>query len=104
MRQRDITGGRWVFARDAQEHENFKRYGQATVGDWSARVQKGTYAGPGNYLLLGYSQRCPRNCCYDDVYEMVPAAEVLEELKGEMSRLARLFKEARHNCTKGLDA
>ena len=59
------------------------------------RVKRGTYSGPGKYWEMVYQKRCPRNCCYDSVSEMLSAKEVLEECKEAAVSLANMMREAR---------
>lgn len=95
MRQA-LTDGTWHEVKNEQEFNNVKRCGRLTYNpDWQARVQIGTYAGPGKYLLLSYQERCPRNCCYDSVYEVLSAQQVVTEAKEQMREFAELLKRAK---------
>lgn len=95
MRQA-LTDGRWFDIKNEQEFNNVKRCGNLIYNpDWQSRVQMGTYAGPGRYLLLSYQERCPRNCCYDSVYELLSAQQVVIESKEQMRELAETLKKAR---------
>lgn len=92
-----LQRGRWFDVATKEQHECLKRYGTLTVPSmpWGARVQIGTWTGPGRYMLLSYTQRCPRNCCDDDVYEVLSADEVVEVVRGEMRELAGILKQAK---------
>lgn len=102
MRQQ-LTDGRWVYAQTEQQFNNLRRCGKLTHDSMSAAsVQKGTFVGPGRYLLLEYEERCPRNCCELGVFELLSAQEVIEETKEQMREFAELLKTARFsNCAKG---
>ena len=92
----EIKEGRWVRIASEVEHQRLKSHGTLkTDSDWTADVQKGKYAGPGLYMLFNYSQRCPRGCCYDSVYEVMPADEVAEMAKSDMIELAEILQTAR---------
>jgi hypothetical protein len=93
-----LQDGRWFTVATKEQHDCLKRYGQLTVPPvlpMSARVQIGDWVGPGRYLLLRYSQRCPRNCCDDDVNNVCTVAEVLEAVREQMVELARVRRQAR---------
>lgn len=78
---RDILEGRWIELKtEAEFNECFDR----------ALVRKGEFNGPGTYKILAYDQRCPRNCCYDDVIEVVSAKQVVDELEEGCLREYRL--------------
>lgn len=96
MSQR-LQDGTWFTLLTAEQHAHTKRFGRPDAKDWlsSARVQIGTWVGPGRYLVLQYTQRCPRNCCNDSVCELIPAAEVLERVRQEMIELANVRLAAR---------
>ncbi len=83
-----ITEGTWTTFSTVEQPSERAHY-------YACRVHKIDWKGPGRYVVLRYSQKCPRGCCYDGVYEIVPAAAVVEEVREEMRRLASLLKEAR---------
>ena len=92
---RDITDGKWFDINSEADFKQIQSYGTLTKKDWgSARVCKGDYAGPGKYLLLQYTQRCPHNCCYDDVNELLSAAEVAKEIEEGRQEFALLLDAA----------
>lgn len=94
--KRDILQGRWWNIQSQNEFDLVLKYGQLTkFWEYTVRVHRGDYIGPGKYLLLRYSQRCPRNCCYDSVYELLSSRDVVEECKDKMGDLANLLKKAR---------
>lgn len=95
MRQ-PLSEGRWFAVQDEEQHKILKQFGQPD-GHWrlSARVQIGTYAGPGYYLVLQYSQPCPRGCCRDSVSEVLSAQDVASQVADQMRDLAGLLKRAR---------
>ena len=91
-----LTEGRWFDVKNQKEHSSLKRYGKLEGNElWSARIQRGTYIGPGRYLLLSYEQRCPRNCCDDSVLELLTAQEVVDQCKEQMRELADTLKKAK---------
>lgn len=94
--KRNLENGRWFKVESEIQHSNLKAYGKLEKDDWSSDVQVGTYEGEGWYMMISYSKRCPRGCCYDTVYEVIPASQVAEELKEEMIKLADMLKEARN--------
>jgi hypothetical protein len=61
-------------------------------------VRKGEWAGQGRYLLLEYSQPCPRGCCRDDVREVLASEEVIREASEVIRNLGVLIREARGKC------
>lgn len=93
-----LTAGRWFTVATKDQHDNLKRYGCLAPPKpnlWAARVQIGTWAGPGRYMVFQYTQRCPRNCCDDDVCKVIPADEVVAQVREEMRELASILKAAR---------
>jgi len=96
MPRQALTDGRWFDVANEQQFQNLKRCGRLTYEQfWTARVQIGTYEGPGRYLLLSYQQKCPRGCCYDSVYEVLSADDVIKESKEQMREYADLLKQAK---------
>jgi hypothetical protein len=94
--KRDIKRGTWFKVESEAQHKNLKACGKLEYDSfWTSRVQIGTYDGPGWYKVLSYQQKCPRGCCYDSVHEVIPAADVENEIKDEMKELAWLLKEVR---------
>lgn len=92
---RSIKSGHWFNVTSPEEHTNLKGYGSLTPKEYGfARVQIGNYSGPGRYMLLQYNQRCPRNCCYDDVNELLTPEEVASEAKKEIIKFTEILKEA----------
>lgn len=92
---RSIKSGHWFNISSQEEHTNLKNYGSLMPKEYgSARVQIGKYNGPGKYMLLQYSQRYPRNCCYDDVNELLTPQEVTEEAKKEIIGFTEILKDA----------
>lgn len=72
------------------------KYGQLTkFWEYTVRVHRGDYIGPGKYLCLDYIERCPRNCCNNTVRELISSKDVTEECKEQMCELAKLLKKAR---------
>ena len=61
----------------------------------SSRCKRGDYSGPGLYATFCYQERCPRNCCYDSVIEMLDAKTVISLVKEKMIELAEILKKAR---------
>lgn len=97
MSRQALQQGRWFDVATKGQHDCLKRYGQLTPpsSPWGARVQMGEWKGPGRYMLLQYSQRCPRNCCDDVVNSVLTADEVIEDARNQMRELADILKEAR---------
>jgi hypothetical protein len=94
---RDLTRGTWFDIASEQEWKQVVAYGKKT-GDFAAsRVRLGDYEGPGKYMLFRYTQRCPRNCCDDTVYELLSASAVQRVVREEIQELAGVLKEARAN-------
>jgi len=94
--RRDILDGCWYDVKTFGQHEAIKEYGNRwdyTGYKTMSRVQIGNWQGEGRYLLLTYQQRCPRNCCYDNVHELISTKEVREEIKDQMKQLASVLKE-----------
>jgi hypothetical protein len=60
-------------------------------------VQHGDFVGPGYYLELTYHQPCPRGCCEDFVRDLIPAKDVIVEVKEEILELAAVLRQAREN-------
>lgn len=99
MSDRNILNGRWVKIENEREFNNVLCYGKTNPTEaeklgW-ARVQRGKYDGPEKYYVLQYQQRCPRNCCWDDVVEILTREDVVQEIKESMSDLAIVLKQAR---------
>lgn len=85
MARRDILDGTWKKFQYKKEHD----------AEMGGRVNQSEWKGPGSYYKLTYQQRCPRNCCYDDVCEMLTADEVKNEVIEKMKDCAILLREAR---------
>lgn len=94
--------GNWFTIQDEAQFNNLKAYGSVAAKrngrDFFARVQRGEYTGPGKYMLLQYSQRCPRNCCDDAVNEVLSASDVQEYAKEQIIELAKILKEAKQEA------
>lgn len=99
-----LTDVRWVYIVNAKQYETLLAYGdfKPNMGGF-ARVQRGDFSGPGRYLELTYSERCPRNCCDDFVRELVSADEVVRLVKEEMRELANVLKEAKRTKFQGVE-
>ena len=87
MGRPSIQSGKWVTIISESHFEALLQ----------GRVNKGEYNGNGNYLLLKYQQRCPKNCCYDDVVELISAKDVIYQVKEEIVDLAQILRTARAN-------
>jgi hypothetical protein len=99
---RELTSGRWFDVTSAEQHANLKRFGQTpppSPAYSQARVQMGTWTGPGRYFVLSYSQPCPRGCCYDSVYEVLTAEDVARAARETIREYASLLREARKSTT-----
>lgn len=96
-----LTSGQWFTLATKDQHDRVKKYGRTDPpSGWSmARVQKGTWEGPGRYMLLTYQQSCPRGCCMDDVCELIPAADVARLVREEIRELAAVLKQAKGDTT-----
>lgn len=88
MSDRNLSDGRWVNLGVRTDAEKVAR-------DAYARVRKLDWAGPGWYLVLHYSQPCPRGCCMDAVTEFVSAKDVVAEVRAAMIELAGLLHTAK---------
>jgi len=78
--------GHWVQVDNAKDFDDFLKYGSKSDKEEypESMFQNGSYQGPGKYWLLMYSQKCPRGCCYDDVYELISEQDFKEEIKEEL--------------------
>lgn len=84
---RDLTSGKWLEIKTEAEFKQILAYGRLDTTFYHARVQKGDWQGPGKYKLFQYTQRCPRNCCDDNVNELLTEKEVIEEVKQQVEDL-----------------
>lgn len=85
MSSRNLQRHKWF---EITSEEQFKQLLQDGGNKGSfARVQTGKYQGPGRYMLLQYSQRCPRGCCYDSVNELLSTEEAQSEVKEQIEDL-----------------
>jgi hypothetical protein len=88
---RNISEGKWFEIGNHIEHKNLVSHGSICKKDgYQARVQKGSFNGPGLYFLLQYSQPCPRGCCYDDVNEVLTEERAKGELADYIEELTEL--------------
>ena len=85
---RDLTSGKWFDLKTEKEFTQILRYGRMDSDFYFARVQIGKWQGPGKYKLFQYSQRCPRNCCDDNVNELLTEKEVAELVNEQIVELA----------------
>lgn len=95
---RRVQNGKWFYVATEEQHKSLKRYGKVVPPKpdiWSACVQIGEWVGPGKYMLMSYTQRCPRNCCDDSVFEVLTVNEVIELVRDEMRELAYVLKQAK---------
>lgn len=83
----DIEEGQWFKANNKDEYDRVKSHGHA-------RVQLGTWDGPGKYMICRYSQPCPRGCCDDTVNEIISAEDVKVIVREKMKNLAVILREA----------
>ena len=97
MSRPSLVAGRWFEIGSDAQFLNVSRYGELVprVMESASRVRKGDYVGPGRYLLLVYEQPCPRGCCDDLVRELIPAGQVVDEVREEMRELAGVLRRAR---------
>lgn len=58
-------------------------------------VHKIDWKGPGWYYIFKYNQKCPRGCCYDDVFEAISAKSYSEMISHEIRELSYKLKESR---------
>lgn len=91
---RSIRHGLWFDIHSQEEFDQVRAYGDLKNKHFQARVQKGRYVGPGQYMLLQYDQPCPRGCCYDDVNELLSSEEVAAEVKEQIDELQALLERA----------
>jgi len=90
-----LTQGKWFRIKDEAEFDDIQRYGEYGRVFSSADVQKGSWCGPGKYMFLSYSQKCPRGCCYDDVHELLTPSEVVDEIESKIGDLAAVLNTAK---------
>ncbi len=55
-------------------------------------IQDTNWEGEGYYAVYRYSQRCPRGCCYDSVYETKPLVDHMAELEDHIESLQSSMK------------
>ena len=92
----EIRDGEWFEVASESEHAMLLEYGRLTpTTGLSARIHHGEYVGPGRYMVLRYWQRCPRNCCDDDVIRVLSATDVMSRVRNEMRELADILKAAK---------
>lgn len=58
-------------------------------------IKIGQFIEPDYYIVLRYSQRCPRGCCYDDVCEILTKEEYISELKENIGKYCNELKKVR---------
>ena len=85
---RDLTSGQWFELLTEQQFNIIRTYGRYDTTFYHARVQIGKWQGPGKYKLFRYTQRCPRNCCDDNVNELLTKKEVIELENEQITELA----------------
>ena len=66
---------------------------------WSYRIKHIHWKVPGWYWVETYTQRCPRNCCDDNVIEFTYASVRATDIAHEIKELAESLKEAREKST-----
>lgn len=93
---RDIIDGKWFEITSQFDFDEILQYGDlGRDSSWmSARVQKGKFVGSGKYMLLKYTQPCPKHCCRDKVHELLTQEEVASELKSKIDELTEILAEA----------
>jgi hypothetical protein len=64
----------------------------------SFRVHKVYWTVPGWYYIKTYTQRCPRNCCDDNVIKITHASDRVKEVKEEIRELADELRTAKSKC------
>jgi hypothetical protein len=97
MSRPSLADGRWFEIINEAQFTNVSKYGEIIPREMASasRVREGEFVGPGRYLLLAYEQPCPRGCCYDFVRELIPAVQVVDEVREEMRELAGVLRKAR---------
>lgn len=88
---KSIKDGRWFNIESAEQHKTLKECGNIVPKLGFARVQIGTYTSPGRYMLLQYNVRCPRNCCYDNVNEVLTEQQVIDIALKEIIELYEIL-------------
>lgn len=95
MKSRDIRSGSWFVVESEEQFTLLKGYGKLEEDSFGpARVQKGTYDGPGNYYIVQYAQSCPRGCCFDSVNEVLNAEDAISEIREEIEENVDVLREA----------
>jgi len=92
---KDLTSGTWFDIKTERDFDQILRYGRLDNTFYRARVQRGGWEGPGQYNLLQYTQRCPRNCCDDTVNELL-SKRVFDALANE--KIDWLAREVHKDC------
>jgi hypothetical protein len=97
MSRPSLADGRWFEIGNEAQFTNVSKYGEIIPREVASasRVRKGDFVGAGRYLLLSYEQPCPRGCCYDFVRELIPAGQVVDEVREEMRDLASILRKAK---------
>lgn len=84
------TDGSWVKLNTEQE---MNTHGNGSLHSY--RVRRKNWQGPGWYYVTTYYQRCPRNCCDDDVIEFTTVKDRIEQIKESRKELLQEYLEAR---------
>jgi hypothetical protein len=95
----NILEGEWFQIENEDEFRKILAYGKNshkfTELTRQARVQRGVWCGAGKYMLCQYQERCPRNCCYDNVNELIPFSKVASIAVDKMQEYEEILAEAR---------
>lgn len=78
-----------------QDKQKFETEKKLDAYCYGYRVQKQEWTGPGWYFIFKYTQRCPRDCCYDDVIWAIDAAEYRKLLVEQGKEIAGRLSEIR---------
>lgn len=94
---RNILNGQWFEVASEDSFNNLQRGSSIAARDstYSVLCRRGDYSGPGRYLLLSYTEPCPRGCCEDSVYEVISAEDIIEECKNLIKEYVDVIKTSR---------
>lgn len=92
-----LNDGQWFTVKTEDDFNFLHKYGTLKRGKYldGYRCKCGEWKGPGKYLSINYDEPCPRDCCVDNVHELIFQDEVAELIKEEIRDLCLMLKEAK---------
>jgi hypothetical protein len=94
----DLLSGRWHEVASEDEFNNLLTYATTHPDERDkcdrGVVSKGTYDGPGKYLVMSYSQPCPKGCCHDWGYQALSQLDVRIEAREQVDKWLLLYAMA----------